>query len=72
MEDRPFILKGKICLKEECIIGKVAVNRNEDDKTRYIQILDDEHIELFEYGYRAYIFQNKPETAEGLPLPSGS
>lgn len=61
MEDRPFILKGKICLKEECIIGKVAVNRNEEDKTRYIQILDDEHIELFEYGYRAYIFQNKPE-----------
>ena len=42
MEDRPFILKGKICLKEECIIGKVTVNRNEDDKTRYIQILDDD------------------------------
>ena len=56
MNERPFILKGKIFLREECIVGKVIVNKNVEDKTRYIQILDDEHIDLFEEGYRAYIF----------------
>lgn len=61
MSERPLILKGKIFLREEYIIGKVIVNKNVEDKTRYIQILDDEHIDLFEEGYRAYIFQSKPE-----------
>lgn len=61
MEERPLILKGKISLNEEWIIGKVAVNRNVTDKSRHIQILDDEHMRLFEYGYKAYIFQNKPQ-----------
>ena len=61
MNERPCILKGKISLKEECIIGKVIVNKNVEDKTKFIQVLDDEHIELFEKGYRAYIFQNEPQ-----------
>lgn len=61
MNERPFILKGKIFLREECIVGKVIVNKNVEDKTRYIQILDDEHIDLFEEGYRAYIFQTEPK-----------
>lgn len=64
MEERPFILKGKICLNEECIIGKVALNRNVEDKHQYIQILDDQNMKLFEHGYRAYIFQSKPNLAE--------
>lgn len=65
MNERPGILKGNINLKEECIIGKVIVNENVEDKSKFIQILDDEHIELFEKGYRAYIFQNEPQL-EGI------
>ena len=61
MENRPTILKGLIHIEKEYIIGKVIKNKNVLNKCEYIQILDNENINLFEGGYKAYIFEQKPE-----------
>lgn len=68
MNERPFILKGNISLLDEYIIGKVIVNKNVEDKEMFIQVLDDEHMDLFEEGYKAYIFQNKPNLVSNNKL----
>ena len=62
MNYRPFILKGKINIKnpDNCIIGKIIKNKNIDEKQDCIQILDNQHISLFEEGYKGYIFENLP------------
>ena len=62
MNYRPFILKGKINIKnpDKCIIGKIIKNRNIDEKQDCIQILDNQHISLFEEGYKGYIFESLP------------
>ncbi|MBR2744784.1 MAG: His-Xaa-Ser system radical SAM maturase HxsC [Clostridia bacterium] len=58
MKNRPFILKGKISVKSEdyYIIGRLVKNDNTDNKSNYIQIIDKEHIDLYEDGYLGYIF----------------
>lgn len=63
MNHRPLILKGNIVIKnvDEYIIGKIIKNKNVLDKEEYIQILDDENINLFEEGYKGYIFESKPQ-----------
>lgn len=63
MNNRPFILRGKIKVNnlDEYIIGKVVKNDNREMKENYIQVLDDENVEKFEYGYLGYIFEHKPE-----------
>ncbi len=63
MNNRPLILKGNIVIKnvDEYIIGKIIKNKNVVNKEEYIQILDDENINLFEEGYKGYIFSNKPK-----------
>lgn len=62
--NRPIILRGKIVVQnvDQYIIGKVIKNKNVENKKKYIQVLDDSNIELFEKGYLGYIFENKPET----------
>ncbi len=67
MNNRPLILKGNINIKnvDEYIIGKIIKNKNvEDRKEEYIQILDNENINLFEYGYKGYIFENRPQNID--------
>ena len=61
MNNRPLILKGNIVIRNEdkYIIGKIIKNKNVFDKEKYIQVLDDENIDLFEKGYKGYIFDNK-------------
>ena len=65
MNHRPFILKGKICInnKEQYIIGKIIKNKNVDteEKDKFIQVLNEENIKLFEEGYKGYIFENEPK-----------
>lgn len=62
MRDRPFVLEGNICLKEECILGKIIKNRTVDSKDKCIQVLENDYIDQFEEGYSAYIFQDKLPT----------
>lgn len=66
MNNRPLILKGNIVIRNEdkYIIGKIIKNKNVFDKEKYIQVLDDENIDLFEKGYKGYIFDNKPKNIE--------
>ena len=63
MNNRPFILKGKINIIDDCdfLIGSIIKNDNvkEEEKSKYIQVLDDENINLYSNGYKAYIFQNE-------------
>ena len=63
MNNRPFILKGNIIVRnnDEYIIGKIIKNENVEDKSKYIQVLEDKKINLYEKGYLGYIFENKPE-----------
>ena len=66
MNNRPLILKGNIVIRNEdkYIIGKIIKNKNVFDKEKYIQVLDDENIDLFEKGYKGYIFDNKPQNID--------
>ena len=66
MNNRPLILKGNIFIRNEdkYIIGKIIKNKNVSDKEKYIQVLDDENINLFEEGYKGYIFDNKPQNID--------
>ena len=43
------------------IIGKIIKNKNIVDKEEYIQLLDDKNINLFEEGYKGYIFEHEPQ-----------
>lgn len=64
MNNRPLLLKGKIYIRnrDNYIIGKIIKNkRTNNDKERYIQVLDNNNIDLYEEGYLGYIFQDKPE-----------
>lgn len=67
MENRPLVLTGKIILnKKGYIIGKIIKNNNveQDEKKDYIQVLDSENINLFEQGYKGYIFEEIPKDVE--------
>ena len=63
MQDRPFILKGNISIKneDEYIIGKIIKNKNVEEKQEYIQILDNQNISQYQSGYKGYIFEDKPQ-----------
>ena len=64
--NRPLILRGNIIVrnKDKYIIGKIIKNANVQDKENYIQVLDEENINLFQKGYKGYIFENKPQHIE--------
>lgn len=68
MNHRPFILKGNIYIhnKDEYIIAKVIKNKNvnEEEKSEYIQVLDNNNLELFEGGYKGYIFESEPKSMD--------
>lgn len=66
MQNRPFILKGNISIKnnDEYIIGKIIKNKNVDEKQEYIQILDNQNINQYKKGYKGYIFENKPQNID--------
>lgn len=68
MNHRPFILKGNIYIhnKDEYIIAKVIKNKNvnEEKKSEYIQVLDNNSLELFEGGYKGYIFESEPKSMD--------
>lgn len=66
MNNRPFILKGNINIKnvDQYIIGKIIKNKNIEEKENYIQVLDNNSINLFENGYKGYIFETKPENID--------
>lgn len=65
MSNRPFILKGNINLINKPVIGKVIINKNVDEKSYYIQVLDKSNSILFQHGYLGYIFINWiPENIE--------
>ena len=63
MSNRPLILRGNINIKnmDGYIIGKIIKNKNIVDKEEYIQLLDDKNINLFEEGYKGYIFEHEPQ-----------
>ena len=63
MQNRPFILKGNISIKneDEYIIGKIIKNKNVEEKQEYIQILDNQNINQYQSGYKGYIFEDKPQ-----------
>lgn len=58
MSNRPFFLKSKIVINNSSVstIGKVIINKNVEDKSNYIQVLEKESKELFTDGYLGYIF----------------
>lgn len=60
MNERPLILRGNINIKNEYIIGKVIKNQNIEEKENCIQVLSNNNIDLYEIGYKAYIFEDKP------------
>lgn len=64
--NRPLILRGNIVVRniDKYIIGKIIKNANVQDKENYIQVLDDENINLFQKGYKGYIFENEPQNIE--------
>lgn len=64
--NRPLILRGNIIVrnKDKYIIGKIIKNANVQDKENYIQVLDEENINLFQKGYKGYIFENEPQHIE--------
>ena len=65
MNNRPFILTGNIYLSnKEYIIGKVIKNRNVEDKEKCVQILDNDHTNLFQDGYAGYIFESEPQNVK--------
>ncbi len=63
MKNRPLILKGNINIKntDEYIIGKIIKNKNIENKETYIQVLNSENIDLYEKGYKGYIFETEPK-----------
>ena len=63
MKNRPLILKGNINIKntDEYIIGKIIKNKNIENKKTYIQVLNSENIDLYEKGYKGYIFETEPK-----------
>lgn len=60
MKDRPMLLRGDIHIEGEYIIGKVIKNMSVEDKENCIQVLDNDHLDLYEDGYRAYLFEKRP------------
>lgn len=70
MNSRPFILKGNITINsnKEYIIGTVLINQKVDeDRSKYILVLDKEHKNLFEKGYEGYIFISwSPENCKDI------
>ena len=63
MNNRPFILRGKVKVINPmgCIIGRVIKNDNIEEKNMYIQVLDKENMEKFQDGYCGYIFEIEPK-----------
>lgn len=61
MNNRPFTLTGKINLKDDYLICKVTVNKKRENKESFVLVLNQEHLDLFEYGYKAYIFESVPK-----------
>lgn len=63
MNNRSLILKGNIKVRniDEYIIGKIIKNKNVIDKENYIQVLDNSNLNLYEEGYKGYIFEEKPK-----------
>lgn len=66
MNHRPFILKGNINIQnpDQYIIGKIIKNKNVEEKESYIQVLDNKNINLYQKGYKGYIFEKKPQNIE--------
>ena len=66
MNNRPFILKGNINIQnpDQYIIGKIIKNKNVEEKEKYIQVLDNKNINLYQKGYKGYIFEKKPQNIE--------
>lgn len=66
MNNRPFILKGNINIQDpdQYIIGKIIKNKNVEEKGSYIQVLDNKNINLYQKGYKGYIFEKKPQNIE--------
>ena len=66
MNNRPFILKGNINIQnsDQYIIGKIIKNKNVEEKESYIQVLDNKNINLYQKGYKGYIFEKKPQNIE--------
>lgn len=60
MNNRPLILKGYINIKSDYIIGKIIKNKNVEDRSDYIQVLDNNNIDLYQEGYLGYIFEDMP------------
>lgn len=61
MNERPLVLKGNIKLNSDYLIGKIIKNKHTEEKCNSILVLDDEHLYLYEEGYKAYIFDNIPK-----------
>lgn len=61
MQDRPLVLRGYIHLNNEYIIGKIIKNKKVTDKENCIQVLDKDNIDLYEEGYKGYIFEELPQ-----------
>ena len=63
MYNRPLVLKGNINIKndDKCIIGKIIKNKNTETKENYIQVLDNENLNLYQKGYLGYVFEEEPK-----------
>lgn len=61
MNNRPFVLEGNTNINCDYIIGKIIKNKNVEDKQKYIQVLDNQNIDKYQDGYRAYIFEEMPK-----------
>ena len=57
MENKPNVLAGTINIHYDYIVGKVIKNGNVSNKKQYIQVLTENNVDLFEEGYKAYIFE---------------
>ena len=57
MENKPNVLAGTINIHYDYIVGKVIKNGNVSNKKQYIQVLTENNVDLFEEGYKAYIFK---------------
>lgn len=64
MNERPLILRGNIKLQTDYIIGKIIKNNVVEEKEKFIQVLDNNNLNLYEEGYKGYIFEDKPNNLE--------
>ena len=60
------LLKGTIKINIKYIIGRIIKNQNVPEKTKYIQVLDNDNIDQFEKGYKAYIFTSENSLIQNL------